>query len=193
MYKYRLRLDLKLESCGVLLYRIERLSNNELGGYIQSEHNLSQQGDAWVYDNAKVFDSARVWGNAKVYDDAQVYGNAWIFGNAQVCGNAWVWGDAKVYDNAWVGGNAQVCGNARVYGNAQVEKSDEILNIIMKPFSITVTPDNIAIGCELKRRSEWLKVTEAEAEKMGLPADRYNTYKNAVKFAMKAVPKRSKK
>ena len=52
MDKYRLRLDLKLESNDVILYRIERLSDKVLGGYVESERNLSQKGDAWVYGAA---------------------------------------------------------------------------------------------------------------------------------------------
>ena len=38
----------------------------ELGGYIEKEENLSQEG------NARVYDDARVFGNAEVYDDARV-------------------------------------------------------------------------------------------------------------------------
>lgn len=48
-----------------------------VGGWIESEKNLSHDGECWVYDNAEVY------GNAKVY------------------GNAWVWGSSKVYDNEW--------------------------------------------------------------------------------------------
>jgi len=63
----------------------------ELGGYIESEDNLSQvYGDAWVSGDAQVYGDARVSGNA------QVSGNAWVSGNAQVYGDAWVSGDARV-------------------------------------------------------------------------------------------------
>ena len=78
------------------------VKEGDLGGYIEKEENLSHDGNAWVYGNAKVCGNAEVCGNAKVY------------GNAKVCGNA------KVYGNAWVCGNAEVCGNAWVYGNAWV-------------------------------------------------------------------------
>lgn len=42
----------------------------ELGGYIEKEENLSQEGDAWVFGNAQVFGNARVLGNAQVSGDA---------------------------------------------------------------------------------------------------------------------------
>ena len=75
----------------VTLHRIEALRDfwcikaGERGGYIESEANLSHDGNCWVYDNAKVC------GSAKVYD------NALICGNAEVCGNAWIFGSAVVY------------------------------------------------------------------------------------------------
>ena len=36
----------------------------DLGGWVESEHNLSQDGDYWVGGNARVDCHARVFGNA---------------------------------------------------------------------------------------------------------------------------------
>ena len=120
------------------LHRIRAMRNfgvvraGDLGGWIESEDNLSHDGNAWVYGDALVYGNARVCGNAWVYSnawvygDARVYSNALVYGNARVCGNAWVYGDAlvygdaRVYSNAWVYGDALVCGSARVCGNAEV-------------------------------------------------------------------------
>ena len=66
----------------------------EIGGWIESENNLSVSGNAWVSGNAKVH------GNAKVYGNACVSGNAMVSGNARVSGNADVYGNAKVYGNS---------------------------------------------------------------------------------------------
>ena len=96
----------------------------DIGGWIESENNLSVSGNAWVYGkaevygNACVFGNARVSGNACVYGNAMVSGNAEVYGNASVHGDAWVSGNAKVYGNAMVYGNAEVYGDAKVYGNA---------------------------------------------------------------------------
>jgi len=55
--KYKLTKNTK-EWLGKTLYQIEATASfggalkGELGGYIEKEENLSQQGDAWVYDNA---------------------------------------------------------------------------------------------------------------------------------------------
>ena len=135
--KYELTDDVK-EFNGNILHRIKaikdfsRINAGDLGGWVESEDNLSHEGDAWVYGDAKVYGDAWVYGDAKVYGNAKVCGDAMVYGNAKVCGDAWVYGDAKVcgnamvygnaevYGDAWVYGNAKVCGDAWVYGNAMV-------------------------------------------------------------------------
>jgi hypothetical protein len=52
------------------------VSAGDLGGWIESEKNLSQTGNAWVSGNAMVSGNARVSGGARVYGNALVYGNA---------------------------------------------------------------------------------------------------------------------
>ena len=105
---------------GKKLFRIKALisfgnvKEGELGGYVEKEENLSNDGNAWVYGDA------RVYGNAEVSGDARVYGNARVFGDAEVSGNARVFGNARVYGNAEVSGNARVFGDAEVSGNARV-------------------------------------------------------------------------
>ena len=79
-----------------------------LGGFIESEDNLSHDGGSWVMNNSCVY------GNARVYGDARVYGNARVDENAWVSGNAWVYGDARVYGNVCVSGDAHICENADI-------------------------------------------------------------------------------
>ena len=60
------------------LYRIQALRDfgnvkeGDIGGYIESEKNLSQDGDAWVYGDACVSGDACVYGDARVYGDADI-------------------------------------------------------------------------------------------------------------------------
>ena len=125
MKKYELTAEF-IEKWGKKLFRIKALISfgsveaGELGGYVEKEDNLAQDGDAWVCDDAWVYGNARVYGNAEVYGNARVCGNAWVCGNARVCDDAWVYGNAWVCDDAWVYGNAEVYGDARVCGNAWV-------------------------------------------------------------------------
>ena len=90
--KYKLT-DEKIKYYNRTLHRIQALKDfgdvkaGDLGGYIESEINLSHDGDCWVADNARVFGNARVFDNAWVYDTAQVYGYAWVYDDAQVYGD----------------------------------------------------------------------------------------------------------
>ena len=97
-----------------------------LGGLVESEQNLSQDGDCWVSGNARVcgeawvYGNAEVWGNAWGLNNAKVYGNAVVSRNARVDDNAEVYGNAEVDGDAVVSGNAKIYGEAWVYGNAEV-------------------------------------------------------------------------
>lgn len=114
---------------GHLLHRIRRLSDGKLGGWIESEENLSQEGGCWVADKAIVSGNAQVSGNAKVSHDAIVYGNAQVSGNASISLGARVYGNARVYDDATVyDNNTVVCGNAQVYGDTVVSERAKIDN-----------------------------------------------------------------
>ena len=117
--KYELVKEDSIEFNGRTLFRIRALKDfqtihgltvkvGDLGGYVQNENNLSQEGNCWVGDDARVFD------NACVSD------NAYVFGNACVCDYAWVYGNARVYDYACVCGKARVCGKAWVFENAVI-------------------------------------------------------------------------
>ena len=44
----------------------------DLGGWIEKEENLSHEGKAWVWGNAKVCGDAKVWGNAEVFSASHV-------------------------------------------------------------------------------------------------------------------------
>lgn len=146
MRKYEFTGETK-KSCGKILHRIRAVRNfngvkkGQLGGYVESEDNLSHDGNAWVggkaiiYGNAhiggnadiggyaEVGDNARVVGNARVNDHAKVFQNAQVFSNAVISGNSWVYG------SAWVGGNTQahgawIFGNSRISSNKDLEKKE---------------------------------------------------------------------
>lgn len=138
MKKYRLTnktITVTRNGKEVTLHRIEALRDfgnikaGDLGGCVESEANLSHDGNCWVYDNAKVYDSAKVYGNAKVYDSAKVYDNAKVYDSAKVYDNAWISNNAEVCGYAKVYGNAEVYGNALVYGNAKIYGDVEIYGI----------------------------------------------------------------
>jgi len=114
------------------LFRIKALKDfgnvkkGDIGGYVESEGNLSHDGNCWIYSDAivrdysVVMDNARIYGDALIQDNAIVWGDAVVCNNARVEDNAKVWGDVRISDKAQVRGFAQVWGDAAVYDNAVV-------------------------------------------------------------------------
>ena len=70
MKKFELTTEFITNAFGKKLFRIKALVEfgdvkaGELGGYVEKEENVSQDGNAWVSG------------------DARVYGNAWVYGDA---------------------------------------------------------------------------------------------------------------
>ena len=75
--KYELT-DETIEHNGHTLHRIRALRNfgsvrsGELGGFVESEANLSHEGDCWVGGDAKVYECARVFGDAEIFGRVEV-------------------------------------------------------------------------------------------------------------------------
>lgn len=88
---HRIRALKKLNNC-------QEVKKGELGGWVEGYHNLSQEGDSWLYDESAAYQ------NARVFDDAVAFGNATLFGNARMFDTATAYHDSKVSGNARVGG-----------------------------------------------------------------------------------------
>ena len=118
--KYELLKNNFIEYKGRKLYRIRALKSfsdikcGDIGGYVENEKNLSQNGNCWIYNNAKVYDDGRV------FDNAIIKNNAEVFGNASVLDNAIIQDDAVCNDNSVIYRNA-VCGtDTKVYGHGLI-------------------------------------------------------------------------
>ena len=122
------------------LYRIKALKDFEtvkagdLGGFVEKESNLSQDGNCWIFENAKVYDNARVCNNAMIcgyavaYENADIFSNAIVSGFAEICDNAKVHGHTRIYDNAEVLGDAEVYDDVHIYNNAWVSGKAQVFN-----------------------------------------------------------------
>lgn len=67
----------------------------DFGGLIQDESNLSQEGDCWIYDEAKVYDGAVIEGNAQIRNNVIVRDKSKVDGEAQVLNSALIEGCLK--------------------------------------------------------------------------------------------------
>ena len=120
--KYELTNISYVSSDGSTLYRIRalidipyfRVKAGDLGGFIQSEKNLSHEGNCWVKNNSLVCQDAVVQDNACIYD------------YVEVCGKAIVKGNSSLYDNVKVSGEALIQGTTNLFhaltirGNARI-------------------------------------------------------------------------
>ncbi|MFD3272665.1 hypothetical protein ACE3MS_21450 [Paenibacillus dendritiformis] len=134
---------------GATLHRIRALRNfgdvkaGDLGGWVESERNLSHGGNCWVYDDSAVFGRASVLGYASirngsmVYDDALVDGGA-VIDNSEVFGNAQVSGLAQVAEGSLVYQRALIAGNTKLL-NAKIGAHVEVFEGVIK-------------GCEILKR-----------------------------------------
>ncbi len=127
--KYELTNETKLLNLTmrkVVLHRIRAAKSfpdvrkSTLGGWIEKESNLSQNGNSWIADNAMVFgdavvcDDAIVRENAVVYDDATVKEDASVRGNAVVSGNSIIEGRAHISGDAWICGCSVISGDTEI-------------------------------------------------------------------------------
>ncbi len=91
-----------------------KVKAGDLGGWIENENNLSQEGECWVTKHAYVGENACVSGNARVY------------GYATVCGKAQVYDNAQVYGCATVTGTTKCNEDMKIHRCCMIERSDQI-------------------------------------------------------------------
>ena len=149
--KYKLT-DETIEFNGVKLYRIEALKDfgcvkkGDKGGFVQSEKNLSQLENCWIFDDSKaignsyVYQNAVLLSNSIICDNAFATGFSWIFGHSIVCEKATITHNARIYFNSVICGNSYVSGNAmltesRVDGVSEVTGNAEIHDALIKKSS----------------------------------------------------------
>lgn len=190
--KYYIRDDGRI----VALKDFGNIKAGDVGGFVESEDNLSHEGECWIYEDARVSGDAWVFGNARVAGDAAVSGNAWVYGDASVSGNAKVFEDAKIAGNARVSEDAKVFEDAKVAGNARVYKDARVSGnawvygkaiTTSKAFTvhgpkdhITVTDNYCAIGCENYPHEHWLENIEAIGKKHKYTDQEIEVYKALV-------------
>lgn len=127
-----------------------KIKAGTVGGWIEREDNLSQEGRCFVADDACVF------GHAVVKDDALVADHAQVFRFAVVNLQAFVTDHATVCGFAVVTDHAGVCGNAIVNEYATVKDSASLNDHAVAGGSCRVS--NNSIMCGYSRASGQAKI-----------------------------------
>lgn len=185
----------------IKLYRIQALKTftkpggcnpivhvGELGGYIEAEDNLSQDGNCWLFDKARVKDGGKVLDDAIVYDKSLISKNSIIRGRSVVGGHCFVTNQSVIIDsrlegNVIVNGHSTIHSGAYLYGEIGVDQSNigGLVNLIGR---ISVKKSRITAPLELSGDYELnFDVSDPHSVigyNVGMPGGRLFAIKNIV-------------
>ena len=139
----------------------EQVGPGALGGYVQTEDNLSQDGTCWIYDQAICCEEAVVEDDGRLFDGAVARGSALISGDARMFERAVAEGNSSFF-------SGELKEDARLSGNAVVNRSDNGLspligrksNVYGSVCGWFVVNDNIFEGEHYLNRTEDMFILE---------------------------------
>ncbi len=106
----------------------EMVKKGDLGGAVNGEHNLSQEGNCWIEFEARVFDNSTVSGNAVMKGNSWAKDNSIVSGNAVMKDHSCAKGDSRISGNAVMKDNSMALGNSTVSGNAVMKDWSMVYN-----------------------------------------------------------------
>lgn len=106
---------------------LDTIPAGRVGGWIESEKNLSHDGGCWVAGNAVVYGDAVVKDDAVIMEDGVVSGRSIIHQCATVKDHAHIKHDAVIGGCAVVEGHTSVNDNGHVQGNAHLKHDAAVI------------------------------------------------------------------
>ena len=140
------------------LYRIRALKNfrnvkaGDLGGWVSGKHNLSQEGDCWIYDEAKCMDNARMYHNSAMYnnavmcdfsemhgcsemhnysamlDNSRMYNCSAMYDNSRMYNDSKMYSNSRMFDNSAMYNNAVMLDNSKMFENSRMYRDSRLKN-----------------------------------------------------------------
>ena len=132
MKKYKIDYKNKIRYEGRTLYRIIALRDfsdvmkGDKGGYVESEQNLSQEGNCWIYDSAKAMDDSSVCENAKMHNSAVLSGKARMLEDSQIYDNARMYNESTMRGYSTMRDNTSMHGNSTLFRFAEMHGTSDI-------------------------------------------------------------------
>lgn len=105
-----------------------KVKKGDLGGYVESERNLSHDAGCWIFDDAKVFHKARVQDNAHISNQAVVKKGAIIKDDSSVHDHSTVEGSAVLSGHSRAAGGSVISGDVKLNGNVYVSDYCQVTN-----------------------------------------------------------------
>ena len=140
------------------LYRVRALKNfrnvkaGDLGGWVSGKHNLSQEGDCWIYDEAKCMDNARMYHNSAMYnnavmcdfsemhgcsemhnysamlDNSRMYNCSAMYDNSRMYNDSKMYNNSRMFDNSAMYNNAVMLDNSKMFENSRMYRDSRLKN-----------------------------------------------------------------
>ena len=150
--------DITMEFEERTLYRIRALKNfrnvkaGDLGGWVSGKHNLSQEGDCWIYDEAKCMDNARMYHNSAMYnnavmcdfsemhgcsemhnysamlDNSRMYNCSAMYDNSRMYNDSKMYSNSRMFDNSAMYNNAVMLDNSKMFENSRMYRDSRLKN-----------------------------------------------------------------
>ena len=112
--------DITMEFGERTLYRIRALKDfanvkkGDLGGWVSSENNLSQEGNCWIYNEAKCMDNAKMYNNSTMHDYSEMYDYSIMRGDSEMHSYT------EMHDYSIMYGYSKMCGNSKMYDDSKM-------------------------------------------------------------------------
>jgi hypothetical protein len=160
-----------VEFFGHTLRQIRRLSDGELGGWIQGEHNLSHYGACWAHSYA------RVCGDARVSDDAKVHSGAIFRGSI----SGGTFRRVAIHGGEFYGG---VYTNGVYHGGSYFDDAyGAPLQIQGSVNFVNISGRKLVIGCEVHTIEHWLECYEIIGAGHGYTNGEIEEYRRYIELA----------
>jgi len=180
--------------------QIQRATDGELGGWIESESNLVQDG-SWIDETSYVFGSSVVSKNSIVSRNSVVKDS--IIVNSSVYNNSKVW-DSHIKKNSVIKNNSEIMNkslvvnsitdNSIIKNNSVVSNLNRVNNSVVNDDSIrtnpltanpgkhpvTISDNKTVIGCEVHEHDYWLENIEEIGKKHGYSYDEIELYRSVM-------------
>ena len=131
--KYELT-DITMRYEGRTLYRIRALKDfadvkkGKLGGWVQTEDNLSQKGNCWIYNNAKCMDNARMYDNSTMFDRSEMHDNTIMYDYSRMHGNSAMYDYSRMLDYTTMYGNSEMHDYSKMCDNSEMHEGSKMYN-----------------------------------------------------------------
>ena len=142
--------NITMEYKGRTLYRIKAtkdfsdVNKGDLGGWVQYEENLSQQGNCWLYDDSKCMDESRVTDNSimrdftemyncsKMHDYSKMYDYSKMHNYSKMYSDSIIYDYSKMYDHARMFADSAMFGASEMHDYSEMHGSSRMHGSMLK-------------------------------------------------------------